>query len=110
MTRKENLIRTIERNDPAWVPYRYDGSLTMLDPVVTVRAMEGGVDDWGIQKALCINPIQWREGVGVASRRFEISVLQRRVERQRPCVEMDPDDLVMKHLPHRSIHSRPHEP
>ena len=48
MTRKENLIRAIRRNDPAWVPYRYDGSLTMLDPAVIARAMDGGLDDWGV--------------------------------------------------------------
>ena len=48
MTKRENLIRTITRNHPAWVPYRYDGSLTMLRPDIVVRPVEGGRDDWGV--------------------------------------------------------------
>jgi len=48
MTAKENLVRTIRREEPGWVPYRYDGSLTLLHPPVSVRPPEGGVDDWGV--------------------------------------------------------------
>ena len=61
MTQKENMIRTIKRDNPEWVPYRYDGSLTSLAPAVIPRAMEGGLDDWGIQNSLFIGPPQWRE-------------------------------------------------
>ena len=45
---KENIVRTIVRDNPEWIPYRYDGSLTMLLPQVVAIAREGGVDDWGI--------------------------------------------------------------
>ena len=48
MTQKENLIRTIKRDYPQWIPYRYDGSLTTLEPAVIPRAIEGGLDDWGV--------------------------------------------------------------
>jgi uroporphyrinogen decarboxylase len=48
MTKRENLIRTITRDHPAWIPYRYDGSLTMLRPDIVVRPVEGGRDDWGV--------------------------------------------------------------
>jgi uroporphyrinogen decarboxylase len=48
VTRKENLIRTIRRDAPRWVPYRYDGCLTSLKPPVVVRPVEGGLDDWGV--------------------------------------------------------------
>ena len=47
MTKKENLVRTITRNGPAWIPYRYDGALTLLHPRIVVRPVEGGLDDWG---------------------------------------------------------------
>jgi uroporphyrinogen decarboxylase len=49
MTAKENLLRTIRRQGPAWVPYRYDGSLTLLHPAVCARPLEGGLDDWGVR-------------------------------------------------------------
>jgi len=48
MTQKENIIRTIKRDNPEWVPYRYGGSLTSLEPAIIPRAMEGGLDDWGV--------------------------------------------------------------
>jgi len=48
MTRKENLVRAIRRERPAWVPYRYDGSLTLILPAINSRPREGGVDDWGV--------------------------------------------------------------
>jgi uroporphyrinogen decarboxylase len=48
MTKRENLVRTITRNNPAWVPYRYDGSLTLLKPSVVARPEECGLDDWGV--------------------------------------------------------------
>ena len=48
MTKRENLLRTITRDRPGWVPYRYDGSLTLLRPAVVVRPVEGGRDDWGV--------------------------------------------------------------
>lgn len=47
MTKKENLIRAIRRDNPEWIPYRYDGSLTMILPLINARPREGGVDDWG---------------------------------------------------------------
>ncbi len=49
MTAKENLLRAIRREEPQWVPYRYDGSLTLLHPPVCARPLEGGVDDWGVR-------------------------------------------------------------
>jgi uroporphyrinogen decarboxylase len=49
MTHKENLLRAIRRQGPGWVPYRYDGSLTLLSPPVCVRPLQGGVDDWGVR-------------------------------------------------------------
>jgi len=48
MTAKENVIRTILRNDPEWVPYRYDGCITMITPDIVVRPPEGGKDDWNV--------------------------------------------------------------
>ncbi len=48
MTAKENLICAIRRESPEWVPYRYDGSLTMLYPAINSRPREGGIDDWGV--------------------------------------------------------------
>jgi len=48
MKAKENIIRTIRRDNPEWVPYRYDGSLTMLLPKVVACPREGGLDDWGV--------------------------------------------------------------
>jgi uroporphyrinogen decarboxylase len=48
MTHRENLIRAIQRDHPAWVPYRYDGSLTMPTPCVVAVARAGGLDDWGV--------------------------------------------------------------
>lgn len=48
MTKRDNLIRTITRNHPGWIPYRYDGSLAVLRPDIVVRPVEGGRDDWGV--------------------------------------------------------------
>lgn len=48
MTRQENLLRAIARREPLWIPYRYDGSLTLLRPPVRVRPEAGGADDWGV--------------------------------------------------------------
>ena len=48
MTKKENIIRTIKRQDPGWVPYRYDGSLTLLKPILITQPIEGGLDDWSV--------------------------------------------------------------
>jgi uroporphyrinogen decarboxylase len=48
MTNKENLLRTIRRDGPAWVPHRYDGALTLLRPKVTPRPSHDGLDDWGV--------------------------------------------------------------
>ena len=47
MTRRENLLRTIRRDSPAFVPYRYDGCLTVVEPAVVARPRAGGLDDWG---------------------------------------------------------------
>jgi uroporphyrinogen decarboxylase len=47
MTKKENIIRTIKRDNPLWVPYRYDGSLTFLLPDIVTQRSDGGLDDWG---------------------------------------------------------------
>ena len=48
LKRRENIIRCIKRDSPAWIPYRYDGSLTLLKPKVVVRPVAGGLDDWGV--------------------------------------------------------------
>ena len=48
MNRRENLIRTIARDHPQWIPYRYDGCLTTLIPPVTALTRGGGLDDWGV--------------------------------------------------------------
>jgi uroporphyrinogen-III decarboxylase len=47
MTKKENLVRTITRDKPSWIPFRYDGCLTILKPPIVVRPVDGGLDDWG---------------------------------------------------------------
>ena len=47
MTKKENLLSTIRRDHPRFVPYRYDGCLTVLRPLTCVRPVDGGKDDWG---------------------------------------------------------------
>lgn len=49
MNKKENLLRAIRRQSPQYVPYRYDGSLTLLRPRVNPRPPQGGVDDWGVR-------------------------------------------------------------
>ena len=48
MTKKENLLKAIRRDDPRLVPYRYDDSLTLLYPKVEPRPEQGGLDDWGV--------------------------------------------------------------
>ena len=48
ISKRENLIRTIKRSEPAFVPYRYDGSMVMLWPAVNARPRAGGLDDWGV--------------------------------------------------------------
>jgi uroporphyrinogen decarboxylase len=49
MNKKENLIRTIKRDNPQWVPYRYDGALAILaSNYISVRPKKGGLDDWGV--------------------------------------------------------------
>lgn len=47
MTKKENLLRTIKRDHPKWVPYKNDGSLTFIIPYIITQRTEGGHDDWG---------------------------------------------------------------
>ena len=49
MKKRENLLRTIRRDHPAFVPYRYDGCLTLVEPPITARPREGGQDDWGVK-------------------------------------------------------------
>ena len=49
MTDKENILRTIRRDGPAWVPHRYDWALSLLRANTIPRAMQGGVDDWGVR-------------------------------------------------------------
>ncbi len=48
MKKKENLLRAIRRQSPRGVPYRYDGSLTLLRPRTNPRPLQGGLDDWGV--------------------------------------------------------------
>jgi uroporphyrinogen decarboxylase len=49
MNKKENLIRVIKRDNPQWVPYRYDGTLVILaSNYISVRPKKGGLDDWGV--------------------------------------------------------------
>jgi uroporphyrinogen decarboxylase len=49
MTHRENLLRAIRRDNPAWIPHRYDGSLTLLRASMIPRALQGGLDDWGVR-------------------------------------------------------------
>lgn len=49
MTNRENLLRTIRRDNPAWVPHRYGRELTLLRAKVSPRPPEGGLDDWGVR-------------------------------------------------------------
>ncbi len=49
MSKRENLLRTIRGDAPAYVPYRYDGCLTILKPIITARPRAGGIDDWGVR-------------------------------------------------------------
>ena len=49
MTKKENILRAIKRDNPKWVPYRYDGSLTLIKPILNLQPPEGGIDDWGVK-------------------------------------------------------------
>ncbi len=49
MTERENILRTIKRDQPDWTPHRYDGSLTLLRPQITPRTVESGRDDWGVE-------------------------------------------------------------
>ncbi|MBM3700593.1 MAG: hypothetical protein FJW68_06770 [Actinobacteria bacterium] len=55
MNKKENLLRTIKIDKPGWVPYRYDGSLTLVHPATVVKREEGGIDDWGTRQRWLIN-------------------------------------------------------
>lgn len=48
MTARKNVILTIQRNHPSWVPYRYDDCITMITPDIVVRPPEGGRDDWNV--------------------------------------------------------------
>jgi uroporphyrinogen decarboxylase len=48
MTHRENLLRTIRRDGPSWVPHRYDGAMSLLRPKVVPRSFETGLDDWGV--------------------------------------------------------------
>jgi uroporphyrinogen decarboxylase len=49
VTDKENILRTIRRDGPAWVPHRYGGALTLLRANTIPRALQGGLDDWGVR-------------------------------------------------------------
>lgn len=49
MTNRENLLRTIRRDNPQWVPHRHDGALTLLKAKVVPRPPQGGLDDWGVR-------------------------------------------------------------
>ena len=48
MTNRENILRTIKRDSPRWVPHRHDGALTLLYPRVVPRSLQTGLDDWGV--------------------------------------------------------------
>ena len=48
ISKRENILSTIRRSEPDFVPYRYDGSLTMFEPAVNARPRNGGIDDWGV--------------------------------------------------------------
>lgn len=45
---KENVVKTIKRNLPEWVPYRYNSIVCVRSDKISTRPPEGGVDDWGI--------------------------------------------------------------
>jgi uroporphyrinogen decarboxylase len=49
ISHRENLLRTIRRDSPAWVPHRHSGVLTLLRPKITPRPTDGGLDDWGVR-------------------------------------------------------------
>lgn len=49
MTARENVIRTIRCDAPEWIPYRYDGCITMIKPDIAVRPDSTGKDVWGVQ-------------------------------------------------------------
>jgi uroporphyrinogen decarboxylase len=50
MTARENMIRTIKRDAPQWIPYRYDGTLVLLtSDFICVRPKQGGYDDWNVK-------------------------------------------------------------
>ena len=49
ITNRENILRTIRRDEPTRVPHRYDGAMTLLRAKTIPRAMQGGLDDWGLE-------------------------------------------------------------
>ena len=51
MTPKQNLLRTIRREGPEWVPNRME-SVVMIDPPVVERPGQAGSDAWGVEWAL----------------------------------------------------------
>lgn len=47
MTRKENLIRAIKRDNPEWVPNTMETQIYLIPPVVE-RPVSDGYDSWGV--------------------------------------------------------------
>ena len=47
MNQKENFLRAVQHNGPAWIPYWTEGSFTYVLPTFTEMPEQGGYDDWG---------------------------------------------------------------
>lgn len=47
MTERENVIRSIHRKCPGWIPYRYKALTMLRSGIINVRPVDGGKDDWG---------------------------------------------------------------
>jgi len=47
LNKKENLIKTINHQEPEWIPYVGEGSWKFVYPSFSEREKEGGYDGWG---------------------------------------------------------------
>lgn len=47
MNKKENLLRTLKRDDPEWVPFDMESELFLVPPLFE-RAIAEGKDEWGV--------------------------------------------------------------
>lgn len=51
MTEKDNLLRVIRRDHPAWVPYGVESEVFLVSPIIE-RPLVTAKDDWGVSWAL----------------------------------------------------------